>query len=324
VTTHRAGVAEALDALEVDADAGAYRWFGECFQGAAGEGGRLPPEARRDRLVRQLTWRLYIDFYAQGRAVPSVDRRLTPAARGRADLRAALDAANAGRGCREPGWRVLSRGADAVTIARDGITIRVPPQRLDGDCLVLPKGLPWRSPGHYLALGDRGVGPDEPLRRLYWNLTPAGAAPAMAALTSRLNAEGVPFSLKMLDDSSAFTRCDAGVLYVCAADGGRVRGLALEAARALAGDRKDAVPALTRRLAPGLSEADDPGDESFGVDRCRLIAEGAADAWVDGVTDAGGRLARVEARFAARGLSLDAPYREPRTHGPVPAAARTA
>ena len=63
------------------------------------------------------------------------------------------------------------------------------------------------------------------------------------------------------------------------------------------------------RLARGLSFAEDPGtQESFGMSRCRLLAEGLFLAFQEGLFRTGERLERVRRHFDNSGASLDRPY----------------
>ena len=69
-------------------------------------------------------------------------------------------------------------------------------------------------------------------------------------------------------------------------------------------------PAFTLPLARGVALAEyvtgDGG--SFGTSRCRLLAEGLVDAHEHRARSLPERLDAVAARFAARGLDLDAPH----------------
>ena len=69
--------------------------------------------------------------------------------------------------------------------------------------------------------------------RVYWNVTPAGAPALMRVLTTRLNASGVPFRLKIADHPFRLDRCDAAVLYLPGASFGTLRATLLEEAAAL-------------------------------------------------------------------------------------------
>jgi hypothetical protein len=77
----------------------------------------------------------------------------------------------------------------------------------------------------------------------------------------------------------------------------------------IARHRRARVPVFTKALAPGLGFAEDPGDsDSFGMSRCRLVAEGLLRAHEAGLTAEEDRLRSVETSFVNRGLSLDEPY----------------
>ena len=217
-----------------------------------------------------------------------------------------------------------------MRIERAGIALWVLPEALapggprpavgEKVALRLPKGLDNRSPGYYTALGDRGLPPGGTRVRVYWSLRAEGAAAAMEAVTGALNRRSTPFVFKILTDPSAFARCDAGVLYI---DRANALG-AVRIARAFAAARPDAVrdrvPALTRSVGRGVSMAEDPDDgESFGLNRCRLIADAVVGSWDASERGVDALLAAVEVRFALEGISLDAPHRRRETTARVAA-----
>ena len=66
---------------------------------------------------------------------------------------------------------------------------------------------------------------------------------------------------------------------------------------------------FTKALQAGIGMAEEPGSgESFGMHRCRLVAEGIIDAWTTGSQTTEARLEAVEKRFAAGGFQLARPY----------------
>jgi type 2 lantibiotic biosynthesis protein LanM len=151
---------------------------------------------------------------------------------------------------------------------------------------------------------------DLQLLRFYWNLTPAGAAPLMRSLTSELNRAGLPFSFKVVNAPSGFTRCDAGVLYVRKSDYEAVSGIVRLIYPKIADNLNQRVPAFTKRLAPGLGLAEDPGRklDSFGLHRCRLLAEGLIRASRQRNDSLPHRLQVVWDHFARNGISLEKPF----------------
>jgi hypothetical protein len=55
--------------------------------------------------------------------------------------------------------------------------------------------------------------------------------------------------------------------------------------------------------------AEDPGNgESFGMHRCRLVAEGIVEAFQRGDQTVAGRLAAIAGQFEKAGVRLEAPY----------------
>jgi HopA1 effector protein family len=308
MSAHRASIRDALNALRLHADGG-ISWLGERIEGpvsAARE--NLPLGVVRDLLAHRVTHRLYVDFFTQGSAVISIDRRNAPSSFGRADLVDALSSANSGTGARQSGWELRSRNGENVVIERAGITVLSDARDYADGVLLLPKELRERSPGHYTALGNTLPGSDDLLRRVYWNLTPAGSVEAMAAITASFNDALIPFTFKVLNDSTAFIRCDAGVLYVRRKDLPVALPIVQSLATRLASGVNEAVPAMTRRIAAGVADADDPAGESFGLHRCRLIADGALDAWQRGTEGLAERMHAVEARFTAAGIRIDQPH----------------
>ena len=72
---------------------------------------------------------------------------------------------------------------------------------------------------------------------------------------------------------------------------------------------KPGVPTFTKPLARGLGLAEDPGQgESFGQNRCRLLAEGLIRAHEQRVRSLDARLQVVLDCYAAAGVRLDRPY----------------
>jgi hypothetical protein len=90
-----------------------------------------------------------------------------------------------------------------------------------------PKDAIPRSPGFYTALSDAPFAPvpSMPVVRLYWNVAPDSAIALMRAVTRSLNANGVPYLLKVRADPAGFNRCDAAVLYVPVSDAREVLDL---------------------------------------------------------------------------------------------------
>lgn len=130
--------------------------------------------------------------------------------------------------------------------------------------------------GHYFAIG-RAVAEAATGRqvRFYWNVAPDGAAPLLTMLATGLERRRIPFQLKVPIAAGGYGRADAGVLYCTGEDVAAAIDLIHVAHAALLPVLRDDAPLFVRRLAPGLGFAESPpSGESFGMQRCRLLAEG--------------------------------------------------
>ena len=318
---YRSQLAAVVRALSI-AGPTSYRWLGRSFRVGESEtdGGRFA----RDLLAEDVAERLYREFYCAGRPtiqpVP-VERALAA----RATHIDALSAANAGSGMWTTGWTVSSIEREGVRVHRAGLELLVPSGQLrvraagppaSGEDVAVryPKEFLAVSPGYYIAVGDAAPA-EAALKatvRVYLNVAADGAAPLVASLTSLLNQARVPFRLKVLDDPVNFTRCDAAVLFVPRADfhaAAPPLRLAVHALRPWLGG---GVPALTKRLRPGVGVAEDPrhAGESFGSHRCRLVALALVDAHERGLRASEARTNAVVQRFASAGVSIELPYLE--------------
>jgi hypothetical protein len=282
---------------------------------------------RRAHLVACLCQELYSSFYCQGRPVPRRHGEPGPVA---ADwgLTQAMSEANSGRGSWEPGWTVQRVQGEEAVVSLPGLRARVALAECRSDTgairvgaavsLRRPKELPALSPGFYTAVSETWMDPASAptVVRVYWNIGRAGAPALVGELTSRLNGERVPYRLKVADHPFRFDRCDAAVLYVPADVFDALRAPLREISSALATSLRSRTPAFTLELAPGvgLAEDDAPG-QSFGVGRCLLLADAIVLAHERGATRMAARLEAVTERFAADGVSIDAPYRAPSLAG---------
>jgi hypothetical protein len=243
------------------------------------------------------------------------------------DFVAALSTANTGRGTWEPRWLVGDVDDDGrVAVTKDGLTFWVRPTglRSRGDRVVageycrvrIAKEIRGLMPGFYIAIGDseeddqRDV--SEPLVRLYWHLTAGAAIDYIAAATANLNAAGVPFRTKVVNDPAFYQRADAGVVYFTRRHFGRARDALVATYETIQGSLRPDVPLFTKRLAPGLGLAEDPGNGlSFGQHRCRLAARALWSAFEKGETGREALAAALIDSFGNAGLEPLCPYLEP-------------
>lgn len=320
------GQLEAVCRGAVVRSATTYSWFGEPSP-------RLLPTVQRELsattargyLLDQLRARLYRDFYCPGAPAPAREHAARAPAIGSPTFVARLSEANAGVGRWEDGWEVRAVG-DAHVVVRRGETelwARAGQYEAFSEATITPgesvrlrlsKEYVGLAPGYYIADGDRDPPSDgsPALVRLYWNLTADGAVRFVRAATAMLNRDGFAFRLKVLNDPAAYGRSDAGVLYLRTSDYAALAGPLRRIYAEVADDINPATPALTRPLAAGLGLAEDPGPgDSFGLHRCRLVADGLIRAYERGWRSPTGRLSAVEERFGEAGISLAAPYLNP-------------
>lgn len=167
------------------------------------------------------------------------------------------------------------------------------------------------QPGFYFVYGEvpNDLWDDYTLTRFYFHLTSAGAPVLIGQITRLLNSYAVPFQFKALNAPSAYDRTDSAVLYVARRYYHPTACLLLECGHTFQAFLKPGTPLFTRKLMEGVGIADDPGNgESFGMHRCRLVAEGLADAFRRAATTPELRLQAVQLRFSMNGINFHLPH----------------
>ena len=326
VSDYREQTARAIEAT-VFHSRGAYSWFGTPSPRLTARYERsLGQKNLQNWLLATLQSQLYSDFYCQGTATPPSKQANALVRHDGSEFTEDLSSSNRGCGYLAEGWQLMSLPNNALVAGRNGLAFRVQQSEcyasngnsLEPTALVslrFPKELLGISPGFYMAVSDVEMrdfqGAD--LIRFYWNLRADGAAPLMRELTSELNGARLPFRFKVVNDRTAFTRCDAAVLYAPKDYYAEVAQIVERVYTKLKERLNERVPAFTKRLAPGLGFAEDPGTlgDSFGTHRCRLLAEGMFRSWQKGCKSLPERLRIVEAHFAKNEISLETPYLNP-------------
>ena len=319
-------IVRAVEVRSNDSFTFAGRHFSLGAQGAGHAHGFA--QAQANPLVRLLEQTLYQHCYCRTFDGALRDER-PPNVLG-VDLTPALSEANATPERWDAGWQVYQVLPSGQVLAhKDGRTRALwPGEFLSTDApgmaprpgmnlsVFFMRETRTMQPGFYFAFGEAQAGELDnfSLARLYWNVRAEGAVPLMSAVTRGLNRFQVPFRFKCLTNSAFYTRDDAAVLYVdkrfFRVTARVIAGFYEEVARHL---RPDA-PLFTKPLAAGLALAEEPyTGESFGMQRCRILAEGILSAHARGLRDEAARLEEVERHFAAYGLTLEAPYLNPRS-----------
>jgi hypothetical protein len=284
-------------------------------------------ECRR-HLLASMGEVLYSSFYTTGFPTPV---RWNAARSVAADpsLATALSDANVGDGTWESAWIVENYYGTEAVVSTPRLRVRV--STLDCRAAAggqirsgatvsvrLPKELPALSPGFFVVLGSAGseVLSSPHTVRVYWHITASGAPALVRELSSRLNAETVPFRLKVANHPIRFDRCDAAVLYLPIGAFGGLRAMLAHVAVTMASRLRPRIPAFTLALAPGVGLAESPATgESFGQHRCGLLADGIVDAHERHVPSGAARVEAVIENIAASGVRIDAPYLEPSLDG---------
>ena len=246
-----------------------------------------------------------------------------------------LARANQSRDRWEDGWQVLQGMSNGQFIARRGGTTRTlsPGEfvNLSGSGMYLPPGSAVRvyvpresraiQPGYYFAFGETLADSSDEFSmvRFYWNVAAEGAAQLLQLVSGELNRWQVPFRFKTGVQPGMLARRDSAVLYVPRRSAPITHELVLEICKRVEPPLRLEVPLFSLRLAPGLAFAEDPGtQESFGMARCRMLAQGIWLAHEKGARLPEERLAFVEQHFRSEGISLQRPWLNPGSADDLP------
>ncbi len=233
--------------------------------------------------------------------------------------------ANQSRERWEDGWQVLHTTPNGqVAAKRGGITRMLAPGEfvnLSGSGMVLAPGATVRiyvpreslalQPGLYFMFGESlpDSSDESSIIRFYWNVSPEGVPQLLQLLSGELNKWQVPFRFKTGSQRASVRRSDGAVLYTSRRHAEFTSKIVSEICGKLGPLLSDEVPLFTLRLAPGLAFAEDPGNqESFGMSRCRILAEGIWSAHQKNAKQTFERLETVEEWFSSVGISLARPW----------------
>ncbi|KGU92799.1 lanthionine synthetase C-like family protein [Burkholderia pseudomallei MSHR4377] len=181
-------------------------------------------------------------------------------------------------------WKIASTESDSLIVQKHNCLFRCHSddvrnvRDLYGDiyCSVrVPSELRSLIPG-YFTVSNSWIGGSAGARivRFYLNLSVATVPYIFEYLTRRMRSIDAPFRFKVLSNPREFVRCDAGVLYVPDSILSEILPILTDCLQEFGESLREDVPLFTKKLAPGLSWAIDPGTgTSFGRHRCRIIAE---------------------------------------------------
>jgi hypothetical protein len=299
-----------------------FSFAGQNFAAAAAQQAAPGMHAAQENpVVATLRNCLYASCYCKPFSAKSAQAAAIPPLPSR-DLTAELSAANAGQPRWDTGWQIARMEASGQVIAQKAGKQRslwpgefltfdgpgVPPRPGSHISVYFPHESRTMQPGFYFAFSEAESDPADEARltRFYWNLREEGAAPLTNWITQTLNRFQVPFRFKCLTVAGQFERLDAAVLYVSKRFFRISAELVAGGREKLKGFLRPETPLFTREFAPGLAFAEDPGNgESFGMNRCRILAEAICSAASKGLSREQERMAEIARYFGQYGLSLE-------------------
>jgi HopA1 effector protein family len=243
-----------------------------------------------------------------------------------------LHQSNQGTGHYDPNWQVLRLEPDkTIAVTKNGLTLYVEPEcylksrrksakvgdfiaiwmpknRLQNGCYVAVSNVGQQRPNPPDA--DLGVG------RIYFNFTPFGAIALMESLTQQLNDTEIPFSFQVLYNPAAYGRYDAGILHFERQDYPIIHKMLQAVYKQHQSHFQPEIPLFTKFLAPGLSLAEEPNhkfaaQESFGLNRCQIVANALLEAWEKGKNAIEERIQIIDEHFAQHSVDVHRPYLNP-------------
>jgi hypothetical protein len=247
-----------------------------------------------------------------------------------------LHQSNQGQGYFDPGWQVIASETeneinetkDVLVVTKGGLTLHanlethLSPEAKKatiGDLVAirLPKNRVQN--GFYMAVGNTGARQTSEQERkditvrIYFNLTAEGAIAMMTSLTTELNSLAIPFSFKALYNSADYDRHDSAVLYFDSHHYQVVKQVLETVYNQHQSHFQPETPLFTKQLAPGLALAEEPdhkfsNKDSFGTNRCQIIANGLLAAKESGNNTPDSRLDAIAKEFDSLGIELERCY----------------
>ena len=239
-----------------------------------------------------------------------------------------LHSSNSGEGYFDPGWCVLRQESDGSLAVKKNVTLHIERDRhlqlaeqsaTFGDTVAIRMPRNLVENGFYVAVGNAGLvqrrnqdGAAQTVE-IYFNLSPEGAVAVMAAITRQLNEIRIPFTFKVLYNPSDYGRYDSGVLHFSLLHYSAVRQVLQTVYAENQSHFRIEVPLFTKLLALGLGLAEEPdckfaAGESFGLNRCQIVANGLLEAWLQGDDSPENRITCIRQHFSLLEIELQRPY----------------
>lgn len=240
-----------------------------------------------------------------------------------------LHNSNSGEGYFEPGWNVVRQESDGTLAVQKGsLTIHIDRDEhlqeaektaVVGDIVAIRMPKNFVQNGFYMAVGNAGAQSqdytEQPPQtvRVYLNVTSDGATFVMANLTQQLNAGNIPFTFKVLYNPEDYNRHDSGVLYFEKQNYEAVRLILQHVYVKNQVYFQPEIPLFTKPLASGLGLAEEPDakfatQESFGMNRSQIVANGLLEAWQKGDESPEARMSAIFEHFSLLGIDWKRAY----------------
>jgi hypothetical protein len=243
-----------------------------------------------------------------------------------------LHTSNCGEGYFEPGWRIIRQENDGVLAVTTGkLTLHIN-RKLHlkssdkaasvGDIVSIRTPRNRIQKGFYVAVGNAGLenynkqDSQVEVVRIYFNIHAQSAVNIVKSITRQLNKIEVPFTFKTLYNPADYKRYDSGVLYFEKSNYNDIFPVIQTIYRENRSNFKPEVPLFTKFLAPGLALAEEPnykffGRESFGMNRCQIIANSLLETWRKGDNSPDTRMKAIHQNFLLLNIDLQSCYLNP-------------
>lgn len=234
---------------------------------------------------------------------------------------------NYGKGMWEYGWRVLRiENNKILMIHKDHLTLWTRKQyfktkgyKMKNGVIgyaSMPNEFRYLLPGFYTANGNRSIRNDRKkgdiLVRIYWNISALGAQKLVRNISIKLNNLNIPFQLKVSSVLSEYPRADACVLYINKKYYTKSIMKIRNIYSSISQHCLSFTPMMAKKIAPGLSLAEDPdNDESFGMHRSKLLAGALLEMYDKNIDSNEELILGIKNYFSNQRLDLCKPYLQP-------------
>jgi hypothetical protein len=239
---------------------------------------------------------------------------------------------NHGIGNNDSNWQVLTIEPDTtIAVTKNNLTLYVEPECYiksgrkslkPGDLITIWMPKNRLQNGCYIAVGNLGQESQNiskinlEVGRIYFNFNPSGAIALMDTLTQQLNNAHIAFSFEVLYNPTAYGRYDAGTLHFQRQDYPAIHKIIQVAYKEHQSYFQPQTPLFTKCLAPGLSLAEEPNQkfapqESFGMNRCQIVANALLEAWEKGKNAIEERIQIINKHFEEHLIDVHRPYLNP-------------